>query len=220
MFENSIIPNREIAIAEKGQTDGVAPLDAQGFVPNIHLPARGHELFSHVSQYWYDQKTFHAVDRSRNTNFSANVLRAVPIQIFGREEVDFDAIGIRNTDSGGASVCRLGIYTNDPLTMSPKDLIVDAGEAPLNTATPKVIAINQQLDPGVYWLAMVNNQTRRFRAWDEIRSAGLLGRLDLNSQETVAYRSAPLTYGPLPAAFPTPITDVFSDSPQIALRVA
>jgi hypothetical protein len=70
----------------------------------------------------------------------------------------FDRIAIRsgNTHSGTASV-RLGIYNSS--SGKPDTVLLDAGTVSTGTSSATyTITINQQLTPGVYWLA-ANSQT-------------------------------------------------------------
>jgi hypothetical protein len=74
-----------------------------------------------------------------------------------------DRIGMNHTHStsiGAGSVARLGVYSSSSTDDSPYQLILDAGTIDL-TSDPdfKVITINLLLEPGLYWLACVAQQT-------------------------------------------------------------
>lgn len=59
----------------------------------------------------------------------------------------------------GTAVVRLGIYNNDPTTMKPSTVVLDAGTVSCTAATTLyTITISQALNTGLYWLA-ANMQT-------------------------------------------------------------
>ena len=71
------------------------------------------------------------------------------------ETTTFDRIGVIHSASAAASqTARLGIY--DSSNDAPNSLVLDAGTISFATAAAfKEITINQQLTPGLYWLAVI-----------------------------------------------------------------
>ena len=69
----------------------------------------------------------------------------------------FDRIAIR-VSTLSAGNCRLGIYISNG-NAYPTALILDAGEVDTGSTGVKEININQTLQPGLYWLAIVVNAT-------------------------------------------------------------
>ncbi len=69
--------------------------------------------------------------------------------------VTLDRIAVEVTTASASGTVRLGIYSNDPLSEKPLNLVLDAGSASTTTTGAKEITINQVLQPGLYWLAAV-----------------------------------------------------------------
>jgi hypothetical protein len=68
----------------------------------------------------------------------------------------FDRIQIEVTTAGSTgSVVRLGIYSSDPATQKPLNLLGDYGTVDCTTTGMKTIVINITLEPGLYWLTAV-----------------------------------------------------------------
>lgn len=61
------------------------------------------------------------------------------------------------------SKARLGLYTNDYTNAVPKDLILDAGEVPIDSTGWKEITVNSNLVPGWHWIAMVAQAQAGYR---------------------------------------------------------
>lgn len=67
----------------------------------------------------------------------------------------FDRIACEVTTAGGAgALCRLGIYDTGTDGM-PNNLVVDAGTIDGNVVAAAELVINQSLNTGLYWLAIV-----------------------------------------------------------------
>jgi hypothetical protein len=68
----------------------------------------------------------------------------------------FDRIGVNVTTAavaGTAPVLRLGIYRDDGSHSRPGVLVLDAGAVTITATGVQAVTINQQLTPGLYWLA-------------------------------------------------------------------
>lgn len=135
---------------------------------------------------------------------AANRLCASPHIIARRSTID--RIAIKVTALAAGSHCRLGIYDSDGVY--PKNLVLDAGEIDSSTTGFKAIVIDRQLNPGLYWFAVVSDGTPALHFLDNSYDQGavVLGlegdgsSMYLNA--TSVYRS--FTYGALPNPFGTP----------------
>ena len=129
---------------------------------------------------------------------TANRLYAVPFLVCGTHTYVRIGINVTTLLAGSA---RLGIYANQDGQVYPGSLILDAGEVSLGTTGLKEIVINQQLAPGLYWLALIASSAATIRAGV---IAGVMPILGLDA----AFGTAPGnswyvsgTYGVLPNPF-------------------
>ena len=129
----------------------------------------------------------------------------------------FDRIASEVTIVGsGGNTLRMGVYrTTNGL---PDALALDAGTSDASILGAFEKAINLQLTPGLYWLAMVSN----VGVPAEVRALGALGSkyvghtanpLAINYK---SYRTTAGVAGALPANFGTPVAD--SSGPKIFMR--
>ena len=107
------------------------------------------------------QYTCTSISTSGNSSTNNNRLWYIPLYV--TRQLILDRIGMNHTHStsiGAGSVVRLGVYSSSETDDSPYALILDAGTIDL-TSPPdfKVIAINLLLEPGLYWLGCVAQET-------------------------------------------------------------
>jgi hypothetical protein len=107
------------------------------------------------------QYTCTSISTSGNGPTNNNRLWYIPLYV--TRQLILDRIGMNHTHSSGSgvgSVARLGVYSSSETDDSPNELILNAGTIDLTSpADFKVITINLLLDPGLYWLACVVQQT-------------------------------------------------------------
>jgi len=69
----------------------------------------------------------------------------------------FDRIGIDVYTGVAGSHVRLGIYKDDDLDGYPESLVLDAGVVDTATSGEKIVAIDQHLEPGLYFIAFISD---------------------------------------------------------------
>jgi len=116
---------------------------------------------------------------------------------FVTEAITLDRINIYISTAVAGGLVRLGIY-NDDGSGKPGSLLLDAGEIDASTTGNKSITISQALNPGVYWLAFVGNNSGIYTYREQGRQdfGGTLG----HTFQSVWYRNL----GSYPAALPDP----------------
>jgi hypothetical protein len=90
-----------------------------------------------------------------NLTYSANTTYYLPF--FVRQTYTFTRIAFNtgSTSVTGTGLVRLGIYNNNSSTDQPSTVLLDAGTVSVTANnTQYTITISQQLNPGVYWLAL------------------------------------------------------------------
>ena len=85
------------------------------------------------------------------------VIRYVPV--FFDQDVTITRMGINvNTVGPASSVCRVGIYSNNPATTQPLTRLVDAGTMALDsTGVKSITGLSVALTKGLYWFAYFSN---------------------------------------------------------------
>jgi len=127
----------------------------------------------------------------------ADRLYTIPLLIARKLTIDRIVAEITVLDAG--NVARLGIYrSNDNLY--PTELVIDGGEVSVAAVAVVTVTVNQQLEKGLYWMAVLSNGIATFRAispnWSPMgRDPAAL------SSEYVGY-AAVQAYGALPDPFP------------------
>jgi hypothetical protein len=150
-----------------------------------------------------------------STSKDANVLHCfaflVPV------ETSFDKIGIRVQTAYSGGLIRVGVY-KDRGDIWPGDLIPGTErEFSTDTFGDKIADLDITLEPGIYWLALLQNASVNlfFRA-NAYLFAPLGSSSPIDRSMNTVRRS--FTYGSLPASFGNTGTIDFSDVP-VALRV-
>jgi hypothetical protein len=85
-------------------------------------------------------------------------IRYVPLLL--DNDITITRLGINvNTLGPVGSLCRLGIYTNDPTTTQPLTRIIDAGTVALDGSTGQrsITGLSVALTKGLYWFAYFSN---------------------------------------------------------------
>ncbi|MBN1283394.1 MAG: hypothetical protein JXA24_06460 [Proteobacteria bacterium] len=129
---------------------------------------------------------------------AANTLYAMPFIV--SRAVTLDAMAVRVTTAAG-TLARLGIYDDDGNDY-PGGLVLDAGTVATNANGVKTIAINQDLDPGLYWLTIVADGAVRIRGFNV---GGMIPILGMDSGLGTAWGfgySIAFPFGVLPANYP------------------
>jgi hypothetical protein len=155
------------------------------------------------------------VGTTASTTQTANVLRCfaflVPVK------TSFDRIGIRVQAAFAGGLVRVGVY-KDSGDIWPGDLIPGTErEFTTDIAGDKEAVIDITLEPGIYWLASLQNAgiNLLFRA-NNYLFAPLGSSIAIDRSMNLVYRS--FAYGPLPDSFGPTGTINFGDVP-VALRV-
>lgn len=139
---------------------------------------------------------------------SYNNLRVTPFIVSKTTTIDSMAIDVTSAGSGGTTSARVGIYADNGNDY-PGALIVDAGAVSTMGSTGiKTFTTNLPviLQPGLYWLAYVNDcastapTIRAFAVASLIPVLGFASTLPTNAQFGW---SVTFTYAALPATFPT-----------------
>lgn len=114
----------------------------------------GNISFPRISGNWYSSAITDFV--ASTASISKDNIRLTPFII--SETTSFDKIAMEISGAGTAgSVIRLGIYNST--NNYPSTNLLNAGTILGDSATNQTITINQQLTPGVYWLAYTHNST-------------------------------------------------------------
>lgn len=80
-------------------------------------------------------------------------MRMMPVRV--RKTQTFDRIGFVAQTSDATTVARVGIYADNG-SSRPGALVLDAGTVSLASNGAKTVTINQTLDAGLYWVALVS----------------------------------------------------------------
>lgn len=135
----------------------------------------------------------------------ADKIYAYPFLVLKSEAFDRISIYINTLSVGNA---RLGIYNNVVEGVKPGTLVLDAGEIDTGTTGLKEIVINQVLEPGLYWLAILYSATPVVKSTGAVLLApnifGITGNnADAGGNYAMYYTAQ--SYGALPATHPTPV---------------
>jgi hypothetical protein len=158
--------------------------------PDIKYPA------IRIGNYWFPLGN----TQESSAAMAANTISGSIIPVY--RKMTFDRIAI-NVAGAVASSVRLGIYNVDQTLIYPTSLILDAGVVDVSGTGLKAITIAQQLDKGLYFVAMVGDGTPTlYRAsYNNIFSTALgsaSGEIRYNCDGF--YKSQ--AYGALPDPFP------------------
>lgn len=134
--------------------------------------------------------------------------------------MSFDRIGVNVATAGAAGAkARLGIYADNG-QVYPGALVLDAGEVALDSTGAKSITINVTLQPGLYWLARIQNSVGTMPQIYGMDSAAVLSLgIDdsLSGRPATGFRAS-VAYGPLPDPFPEGASLRFGTQPSVWLR--
>jgi hypothetical protein len=150
-----------------------------------------------ISGRWYGPRSAGYVDTSTTEVYGANLLHAYPFPVGAR--TTFDRIGIEVTTAQASTNARLGIYDLDETTGLCGDLILDAGEVSLASATEVTLTISQTLEHGWYCLAFVwNATTAAMTTVSSGENLYQLGGPSVGDQQAWGIFRRSFTYGTLP----------------------
>jgi len=125
-------------------------------------------------------------------DIGANLLFAEPFLVC--QKLELDRVGVNIAGPGGAGAkLRLGIYSSDE-NLYPSELKLDAGEVDATTTGWKTLGISLVLKPGIYYVALVSNDSTVDLYWGWVCQMVSLG---ISQGWRVSQ-----TYGALPATFP------------------
>jgi len=177
------------------------------------LDAHTRDIFEEVrtGEYFFP---FHG--EHSTSAIAANRLHAVPFIV--PRAMTFDRIGISITAGGaGGSKARLGIYS-DGANITPGALLLDAGEVAADGVAVVACVINLALTKGLYWPAVVSDDTPTLRS--TYSTKGIMG-LKADWQLVQGRWHANFAYGVLSGADPFPgAPTAHYDCLTIAMRVA
>lgn len=147
-----------------------------------------------------------------------NNLRAIPFIV--AEPTTFDRIGVYSSTSSAGNYLRFGIYNSNE-NLEPTTLVLDSGEFSAASSGYKESIINVTLQPGIYFLVLLQSVTMSIRGVSNTGGSPLLGIVDPINDATVrsAYDVA-FTYAPLPSTYPSGFTATAVSVPNIYMRVA
>lgn len=145
----------------------------------------------------------------------ANKLYAVPFIVLKTETFDLIQVHCNTASAGNA---HLGIYADNGSCV-PGALVLDAGTISVETTGTKAIAINQTLEPGLYWLVGLFNSTPvMVAAFYPCDLLGIAGSVGTNAHTTSYYTEQ--AYGDLPTTYPALDTGTQPHFLNIMLRRA
>jgi hypothetical protein len=146
---------------------------------------------------------------------TANLLHAIPF--FCPQRKTFTKIGFQVTTLTAGNA-RLGIYKSGS-NGGPTTLILDAGAISTGTTGVKEITISQQLEPGLYFLAIVTDNTCTIN-WHE-SDAGWFTMMYGATTATAVNELCMYViqaYGALPSTYGTPVLLASTFEPHVWLR--
>ncbi|MGD0397598.1 MAG: hypothetical protein ABSC04_01655 [Syntrophobacteraceae bacterium] len=193
----------------------LADLLAGGFQPQWFF---GHLGFQTGRYYSSPCNSLAAESLAANTLYMIPVMVPLPAVLSG--------IGVKVTTPQAGALGRLGIYGASgygPRCGTPGGLVVDAGEISLAAAGEVEIAINQLLYPGLYFLAIVGNNSSvqiDFHTPEPSFRNSLFGLCASDAVGAAADQAltASYAYGPLPE-YSIPMNHIVSQlEPHIWLR--
>ncbi len=119
---------------------------------------------------------------------------------------------------GAGAKARVGIYANGT-NLYPGAVLLDAGEVDCTVIGVKELVIDQQLTRGIWWLAVLANDTIEFIA--HFQTIIVLGLRPTDFGVPYAYwRKTAVTYGALPDPFPAGGSEQINYGPTPCLRLA
>ncbi len=175
--------------------------------PDIRYPA------IRIGNYWFPMGN----TQESSAAMAANTISGSIIPVY--RKMTFDRIAINVTGAVAAS-CRLGIYAVDQTLIYPTSLILDAGVVDVSGTGLKAITIAQQLDKGLYFVALVGDGTPTLSraSYNNIFSPALgASPGDVRYNFSGFYKAQ--AYGALPNPFPASATLDFNYAFFIGLRV-
>jgi hypothetical protein len=93
---------------------------------------------------------------------------------FVRDTTSFDRISLNTSTINPGAITRLGIYKGDGTNYTPSTLLLDAGQFTGTGGTSEIV-INQELTPGLYYLARLTDAVISWTATGANSSFALLG---------------------------------------------
>ena len=113
---------------------------------------------------WYDNGT-HGINFGdmEKQGLSANTLIAVRVVI--TQTLTLNALGVI-LDNANGNEARIGVYTDKD--NRPDRLVIETLAITIDSAGAKQQSVSQELHPGTYWLALVNDQLADFSSYRNI----------------------------------------------------
>lgn len=204
---------------EKGESDGYCELNGNGLVPigRFGLAPEVHTTLG-ATERWYVAGQANATALAP-ASLSANVIRALPLlRQYGAVVAK---LSIAVTSGVANSRARLGIYkTNGSGSLWPTDLVVDAGEVSTATNGVKTVSVGQVISRGDFaWVGLLTDAAISIRCLAVAGAHAVFGVDTTLSVTPGVGASAPQTYGPLPAQFPTAGAAAITATPIPAIGV-
>lgn len=154
-------------------------------------------------------------------SFSADYVRALPFIVSRKTSFDRIGLGITAGSSAGRYM-RLGIYRNKSGNYAyPGDLVLDSGAIEVTSNTFFEVNIDEELTPGLYWLAFTNSYTFTIRAITGVSGGGypIVGATD-GATQYAAYLTLSRAYAALPDPFTAGASAASTyNPPNVVLRV-
>ena len=175
-----------------------------------------------IAGRWYDNGMGLAIDKLSTDKRGDDTLYAVPFPL--EQRALFDRIAIETTGSVSSNKnIRLGIYEND--NGLPGDLILDAGEIDLDSASLNEAAITASMDVGWVWLAFVHNggNSVTFRSFGAAEGSPGLGYENGDDTDKTFFVKRDFSYDSIGPSLPSPFGEssfVIDKPPRLLLRVS
>lgn len=131
----------------------------------------------------------------------------------------FDRIGIGIVTAGAAGTeARLGVYY-DSGSVSPGNLMLDAGVVAVDSTGVQEIAISINLSYALIWLSIISSGTPIVRGVNPANVFNFLGRDTVDTQLPWSFMRRALAYGSLPDPFGA-VSMTTGNMPAVSLRKA
>ena len=144
-----------------------------------------------------------------NAALTANTLYAIPF-IVPDQDTQFSQGGFYVITTVASSNARVGIYTAGS-NGKPGTLVIDYGNQAASTTGEKNSPSPVLLRRGAYFLVIVSDSAITVNGGSSYGHGNWMGMPNGNSTTNSMF-TASLTYGALPATFPTPVNDLYTST--------
>lgn len=185
----------------------IAQAGAAGGAENYFAHRKSERYYTHWDNYGMT-----------TTWLTINYIWAIPFIVPVQQ--NFDRIALRVTGAAAGRVMRLGIYEDDG-DVYPGDLVHGTAELDNSTTGCKEENINETLDPGLYWLAVLAggpSSTGVRALYYQYSAHCVIGRTACDDLVPPCAYTGAQAYGAMPDPFPGGIGETDTTIPAIMLR--